>query len=295
MTKAMVIAETEGAARELCAGARTLADEVVLVTFGNSVVGVADACINIDVPANRVVDDAYVTLNKIADTEAPVIVVAESTPHVLSLVGRLANHFDTAAITGVFDLADGAASSMYFGGQGIRVAKPAGDVKIYAMNSGVYNQETATGTDMVKEAQFEEPARVVTKIGSEALPASDVNLDGADIVIACGRGFQSQDDLGLARELGNKIGAELGCSRPLAEGVNWFPRETYIGVSGKVISPRVYFIVGISGQMQHMVGCNGSGKVIAINKDKSAPVFAQCDLGFVGDLKTVLPALTANL
>lgn len=295
MTKAMVIAESNAAARELCAGARASADEVTLVTLGSPVTGVADKCVDISVPAGSIADDAYVTLNKIADAEAPCIVFAEAVPHILSLAGRLANHFGTAAVTGVFQLEGDEASSMYFGGQGIRVAKPAGDVKIYVINNGVFDPQGAIGTEVVEEAPFEAPARAVTKIGSETLPPSDVNLDGADIVIACGRGFQSQDDLDLARKLGDKIGAELGCSRPLAEGVGWFPREAYIGVSGKVISPRVYFAVGVSGQMQHMVGCNGSGKVIAINKDKNAPIFSQCDLGIVGDLNTVLPALTAAL
>ena len=68
-----------------------------------------------------------------------------------------------------------------------------------------------------------------------------------------------------------------------------------MGVSGQMISPKIYFAIGVSGQMQHMVGCAGAGTVVAINKDKNAPVFKQCDYGFVGDLKTVLPELTAAL
>lgn len=113
--------------------------------------------------------------------------------------------------------------------------------------------------------------------------------------MACGRGFGSEEDLQLARDLAAKLGAELACSRPLAEGVDWFPREAYVGVSGAVVSPKVYVAVGISGQMQHMVGCNGADVIVAVNKDKNAPVFKACDYGFVGDLKTVLPALTAAL
>ena len=73
------------------------------------------------------------------------------------------------------------------------------------------------------------------------------------------------------------------------------PQSTYVGVSGLMLAPKVYVACGISGQMQHMVGCNRSGAVFAINKDKNAPVFKQCDWGLVGDIKDVLPALTAAL
>lgn len=84
----------------------------------------------------------------------------------------------------------------------------------------------------------------------------------------------------MARDLAAQTGGELACTRPLTEGVDWFPREAYLGVSG---------------QMQHMVGVAKAGTIVAINKDKNAPVFKQCDLGFVGDLKTALPALTSAL
>ena len=73
------------------------------------------------------------------------------------------------------------------------------------------------------------------------------------------------------------------------------PKETYIGVSGLMLAPKVYVAAGISGQMQHMVGCNRATTLFAINKDKNAPVFKQCDFGLVGDVKTVLPALVAAL
>ena len=73
------------------------------------------------------------------------------------------------------------------------------------------------------------------------------------------------------------------------------PVETYIGVSGLMLSPKVYVAAGISGQMQHMVGANRSDVIFAINKDQNAPIFKQCDFGLVGDIKTVLPALVAAL
>ena len=99
----------------------------------------------------------------------------------------------------------------------------------------------------------------------------------------------------MARDLCAKVGAELGCSRPLAENVDWLPRNLYIGVSGLQLAPKAYIALGISGQMQHMVGVQGADTIIAVNKDQNAPIFKQCDYGLVGDIKTVLPALVAAL
>ena len=113
--------------------------------------------------------------------------------------------------------------------------------------------------------------------------------------VGVGRGCADQADLRLAQELATALGAELACSRPLAEGLGWLPAERYVGVSGATIRPELYLAVGISGQVQHMVGVNHSKVIIAINRDKNAPVFGQADLGVVGDLYEVLPALTNAL
>lgn len=293
--KAFVIAETEAAARELCAGARGMADAVVLCVAGApAVAGVADKCIHIDVPAGNIADDAYLSVKKAFDAEAADCVLVEAALRPLSLAGRLAAALGTAVIAGVNTIEGAQGSGMYFGGAGIRTAKANG-TPIFSVGAGVFDGSAATGTDAVEEVAFEAPAGAVVKKGEEALPKSDVNLAAADVVVACGRGFAEQGDLQLARDLAAKVGGECGCTRPLAEGVDWFPKEAYIGVSGAIVSPKTYIAVGVSGQVQHMVGCNGSGTVIAINKDKNAPIFKQCDYGLVADLKTALPALTAAL
>lgn len=122
-----------------------------------------------------------------------------------------------------------------------------------------------------------------------------MNLASATRVVGVGRGFGAEADLDLARAVAAKLGAELACSRPIAEGVGWMPAERYVGVSGATIAPDLYLAVGISGQVQHLVGVRGAKVVVAINKDKNAPIFAHADLGVVGDLYEVLPALVAAL
>ncbi len=295
MANVFVIAETESGAREACAAARSFGGEVILCMVGApAVTGVADLCLQLDVPAGNIADDAYPAIIDAVAARNAGVVLAEQTLRVLSLAGRVAAANKTAAITGVSTLDGAAATGMYFGGAGIRTAKPATDVAVYVLSKGAFDGAAATGTDAVEELAFVAPANAAAKTASEEIPASGVDLYGADTVISCGRGFQSEEELQLARDLAAKLGGECGCSRPLAEGNGWFPREAYIGVSGVMLSPKTAILAGVSGQAQHMVGLN-AGTLIAINKDKNAPVFNQCDFGFVGEITTALPALIAAL
>ena len=154
-------------------------------------------------------------------------------------------------------------------------------------------EEAGAGrVEHVDMAPAPEPLRVVEVRPKAGEP---VNLAAATRVVGVGRGFADEADLRLARELAAALGAELACSRPLAEGLGWLPTERYVGVSGATIRPELYLAVGVSGQVQHMVGVNQAKVIVAINKDKNAPVFGQADLGVVGDLYDVLPALTNAL
>ena len=115
------------------------------------------------------------------------------------------------------------------------------------------------------------------------------------MVVGAGRGVGSRDDLGVVEELAQALGGQMACTRPLAEGLNWMGRDQYLGVSGLSIAPDLYVAVGVSGQMQHMVGVDQARVIVAINNDKAAPVFAESDYGIVGDLHQVVPALVDAL
>jgi electron transfer flavoprotein alpha subunit len=123
----------------------------------------------------------------------------------------------------------------------------------------------------------------------------EVDLGAARRVIGVGRGLKAMEDLALIEELAHALGAEVACSRPVAEGLNWMGKDRYIGSSGARIAPQLYLAVGISGQLQHMVGVTGAETIVAINTDPNAAVFKQADYGLVGDLYQLVPALTAAL
>jgi electron transfer flavoprotein alpha subunit len=147
-------------------------------------------------------------------------------------------------------------------------------------------------------APIEEVAATVlsmTVVTTKPSEFEHADLGAAARVVGIGRGLKTKDDLALIDSLAGAADAEIACSRPLAEGLDWLGRDRYIGCSGWNLSPDVYFAVGISGQLQHMVGVRGAKTIVAINSDPNAPVFAEADYSLVGDLYEILPALTDAL
>ena len=147
----------------------------------------------------------------------------------------------------------------------------------------------------VVTAEWVAPQQEILCQERRAKSLSSVDLSKAKRVVGVGRGLAAQDDLSMVRELAAVLGAEVGCSRPIAEGENWMERERYIGVSGVLLKSELYLTLGISGQIHHMVGGNGAKVIVAVNKDKNAPIFNYADYGLVGDIYKVVPALIAQL
>jgi electron transfer flavoprotein alpha subunit len=118
-----------------------------------------------------------------------------------------------------------------------------------------------------------------------------VDLTAAPIIVAVGRGIREQENLALVQALADALGAELAASRPVCDA-GWLPMDRQVGSSGQTVAPKLYFAIGISGAIQHLVGMKGSKTVIAINKDPEAPIFEVADYGVVDDLFEIVPALT---
>ncbi len=123
---------------------------------------------------------------------------------------------------------------------------------------------------------------------------------GADIaaagrVVCVGRGLARQEDLTMAEQLAAAAGAEIGCTRGIAEDYHWLPSDRYIGISGQKIKPELYIGMGISGQVQHVVGIRDAKIIVAIDTNEKAPIFEAADYGIVGDMYEIVPLLTAAL
>lgn len=121
-----------------------------------------------------------------------------------------------------------------------------------------------------------------------------VDLSAADIIVSVGRGIAKEENIPLAEEVTSLLNAELGSSRPIVD-YGWLPHDRQIGSSGQVVSPKLYFSLGVSGAIQHQVGMKGSDKIMAINKDENAPIFEISDYTVVGDLLEIVPKLIERI
>ncbi|MCH8011820.1 MAG: electron transfer flavoprotein subunit alpha/FixB family protein [Candidatus Marinimicrobia bacterium] len=119
----------------------------------------------------------------------------------------------------------------------------------------------------------------------------DVDLSSADIIISVGRGIGKKENIHLVKELAEVMGAQIACSRPVVDA-GWLPPYHQVGSSGQTVSPKLYFALGISGAIQHLVGMKGANNVIVINKDPNAPFFEIADYGTVGNILEIIPKLT---
>jgi electron transfer flavoprotein alpha subunit len=121
-----------------------------------------------------------------------------------------------------------------------------------------------------------------------------VDLSQSEIIVAVGRGIKAPENIELVRKLAEALGAEIGASRPICDS-GWLPMDRQVGSSGQTVAPKLYLALGISGAIQHMVGMKGSHVIVAINKDKEAPIFEAATYGIVGDLFEIVPVLTEEI
>jgi electron transfer flavoprotein alpha subunit len=142
----------------------------------------------------------------------------------------------------------------------------------------------------VEYSDWSNKAKMVTR-GEQR--GADVDIEGADILVAGGRGLGKAESFSLAEELAQAFGgnAAVAATRAVVDA-GWYPYAAQIGQTGKTVAPKLYLAAGISGAIQHKVGMQSSENIVAINKDANAPIFEFSDLGIVGDLNKILPKLT---
>jgi electron transfer flavoprotein alpha subunit len=139
--------------------------------------------------------------------------------------------------------------------------------------------------------ELEEHSRSAKVVDHEQEQSSGPSIEDADIIVAGGRGLGAPENFTLAEELAKALGGAVGATRAVVDA-GWYPYAAQIGQTGKVVSPKLYVALGISGAIQHKVGMQSSNVIVAINKDPNAPIFEFSDLGVVGDVHEIVPKLT---
>ena len=228
----------------------------------------------------------------------PALVLIGSTKRGKGVAATLATRLKIACISDALKLElhgrDSTAERLVWGGNSIaKVASK--DVAVVTIPSRAYPRASGTSTPSVKHVEFQPKPNRVTMVGKREKPKGQVSLKDAETIVSAGRGFKKKEDLSLLDDLILVLNGVLGASRPLTSDLEWLPEERQVGLTGTTVKPKLYIAVGISGQIQHLTGMRDSKVVVAINTDKNAPIFQECDYGAVGDLYLIVPELVKAL
>jgi electron transfer flavoprotein alpha subunit len=184
-----------------------------------------------------------------------------------------------------------------FGGQvSTHVRCELADGAVISIRPGAFKPQAAAANGTVVDKSSEIGALTSKRRYLETVVAEggDVDITKHDILVSIGRGIQEQDNVSIAEELAEALGAAVSCSRPVVDA-KWMEKSRQVGSSGKTVKPKVYLACGISGSFQHLAGIKGSPFIVAINKNHKAPIFQVADVGVVDDLLELLPALTEKV
>jgi electron transfer flavoprotein alpha subunit len=303
--KALAVIGSENEGPELLTASRTVADEVVAVAaypelkadslgrYGATSVVVLKG----DIRDPRALSGAIAGLVR---EERADLVLALSTKNFREALTRAAQLLGVPLITDCLELRvedkTVKAGRLVLGGGYVATVEAALGPVFATLMPGRVTPQELSGQASVKAREVEVKGPINGEL-KEVRPVerSAVDLTKAGVIVSVGRGFKKRGDLKLAEELAQVLGAEIGCSRPIAGDLKWLPEDRHIGLSGKWVSPKLYIAVGISGQMQHLVGIRRSKIIVAINNDPNAPIHKEADYSVIADLYQFLPVLTRKL
>jgi electron transfer flavoprotein alpha subunit len=174
-----------------------------------------------------------------------------------------------------------------------RTVKPKGSPAVLTLQGGAFTAQKPGGTPQLQPLVVEGTSGIKF-LGYQAPEEKGVDLAKAEVIVSAGRGIGKQENIPVIAALAKALGGELGASRPVVDS-GWVAYGHQVGTTGQTVNPKLYVACGISGAIQHLAGMKKSGFIVAINKDKDAPIGEVADVLVVADVMQFVPALTAKL
>lgn len=209
------------------------------------------------------------------------------------LAPRVAAALKIAQVSEVIACADGGFEVGCCNAKMRRTVKPVTGTAVLTIQAGAFPVLQPGGTPTVEKLTADGNG-AVEFVGYEAAGKKDVDLAKADVIVSAGRGIGKKENIPVIAALATALGGELGASRPVVDA-EWVSHSHQVGTTGQTVSPKLYVACGISGAIQHLAGMKKSDFIIAINKDKDAPIGEIADVLVVADVMQFVPALTAKL
>ncbi len=167
--------------------------------------------------------------------------------------------------------------------------------KVMSFMPRTFEAQKAPVQGKVVKMDLKVPASRVELVEQRKKTGESANIESAETLVCVGKGIANKDDLAMVNELAKVLGGELGCTRALSSDYHWLSEDRMVGISGKRCKPKLHVSIGVSGQIQHTVGIMSSKLIVAVNKDKEAPIFKIADYGIVGDLYQIVPKLVERI
>jgi electron transfer flavoprotein alpha subunit len=285
--------------------ASELSDEVDVFVAGNNCKAVADTVSKTQGVTRVLLCDSEVCAAQLAENIAPLIhQLANEYSHLLSaatttgknLMPRVAALLDVAQISDVIGIeSDDVFIRPIYAGNVIATVQSIDTKKVITVRSTAFATAASTDTTVPIETVTAPVVTGLSSFVSEELTKSErPELAAADVVISGGRGLGNKENFKLIEDLADSLGAAIGASRAAVDA-GFVPNDYQVGQTGKIVAPKLYIAVGISGAIQHLAGMKDSQVIVAINKDAEAPIFQATDYGIVGDLFKIVPELIEAL